>query len=288
MANIDRRTFLKLTAVGAASLAVPWSLGAKCDPFVGVRFFSPAERAALEAVAARIVPSDIDAGAREAGAVRYIEVMLAAFDFDPPWIFAGGPFSGRTPFPAARYGAPSSSYPDDAFAASLPLSRTREIAWRMRLDGSADVRGGAFNDAARGSTAGLRDSYRDGLAALDALARGQFGAPFMELRSTAQDAVLADADANFVRLITEHTLEGMYAAPEYGGNQHLVAWQSIAYGGDSQPLGYSLFNSTTSSYNEIARTPVSTANPNEVAGFGDETLVFISAIVAGAGGRRFF
>ena len=40
------------------------------------------ERATIEAAAARIVPSDEDAGAREAGVIDYIEGLLATDDVD--------------------------------------------------------------------------------------------------------------------------------------------------------------------------------------------------------------
>jgi len=40
-------------------------------------------------------------------------------------------------------------------------------------------------------------------------------------------------------LLFTHAIEGMYSAPEYGGNADLVGWQEIAWPGDRQPRGYS-------------------------------------------------
>ena len=46
-------------------------------------------------------------------------------------------------------------------------------------------------------------------------------------------------DAEFLELLWEHCCEGMYGAPEYGGNRGLVGWNYIDYLGDVQPRGYS-------------------------------------------------
>lgn len=288
MDGIARRRFLKLTAAGAAALALPWSAGARCDVRARGRVFSPAERATLEAMAARIVPADADAGAGEAGVVDYIERLLTAFDFDPPWLFAAGPFSGRAPFPDRRTGSPATIFPEDGFAYPVALSRTQEIAWRARLYGSANTHGAGVNDGVLGATPGLIDIYLNGLGAIDAFARGMFGRPFAELGADEQDRVLAGADETFVRQVVEHTVEGMYAAPEYGGNRGLAGWRAISYEGDSQPLGYSIFDESRGTYGEIASRPVSRPDPGAVPGFDAKTIEFLSAIVAGAGGKRFF
>lgn len=285
MEGIDRRGFLKLTAGAAAVVALPWSIGARCEVAATGRAFSPRQRATFDAIAARIVPADIDGGAREAGVGDYVERLLTAFDYDPPWVFAGGPFSGRTPFADKLTGTASTIFPEDRFAQPLALSRTAEIAWRTRIYGSAHVSGGASGAL---ETQGLRDDYIKGLAGVDAGARDLFGRAFVDLTVEQQDRVLAEADEAFVRQVIEHSVEGMYAAPEYGGNRNLVAWRAIGYEGDSQPLGYSIFDGSRGSYAEMPSAPVSLANPNEVAGFSTETLAFVSAIVAGAGGKRFF
>ena len=286
--GLSRRQFLKLTSAGAVALAVPWALEA-CGSEEKVQFFTAHERATVEAATARLFPTDQDPGALEAKAVRYIENLLTAFDHDPPLIFAGGPFSGRQPFPHNETGQPSDSFPSNRFERFLPLSRVREIAWRVRLFGSANVPGGEFNDAVLGPTKGWRDLYREGIAALDAKSRELFGKDFIDLSPEDQDTSLMEADQEFVTKLLEHTLEGVYAPPEYGGNDGLIGWQSIKFEGDSQPLGYSIFNTTTNTYNEIPERPVSTANPDEdFTGFDDETAELIGGIATAIGGGRFF
>ena len=100
--------------------------------------------------------------------------------------------------------------------------------------------------------------------------------------------VLAKIDQNFLSLITGHTLEGMFCAPEYGGNTDLVGWKLIGYGGDSQPLGYSLFDETKMTYHERADKPNSTANPDEdFSGVDANTQAFLTVLVQLVGGPHF-
>jgi hypothetical protein len=293
-ARLSRRDFLKLTAGGSLALALGVSGEACGGDDEAPEFFTTEERATLEAAVERILP-----GAVAAGALVYAERLLTAFDHDPPLIFAGGPFSGRQPFPDIEEGAPSEEFPDNDFERFLPLSRIRELAWRVRIYGSANVEGGEFaiapvTDANTGAISlepvtGYRDLYRQGVAALDAKARELAGKPFVALGAEQQDEALSQADAAFVGQLVEHVVEAVYAAPEYGGNVDLAGWRSSQYEGDSQPLGYSIYNVTTGEYEELPAHPLSTANPDEdFSGLQGEVLEFIASIAVAQGGQRFF
>ena len=107
----------------------------------------------------------------------------------------------------------------------MPLSRLDELAWRVRIEGSRGIPEREFN----GAVVGLQERYRDGLTAL--------GADFAAADPETQDARLRANEA-FTRLVYEHACEGMYGAPEYGGNQGLVGWRNIGFEGDVQPRGY--------------------------------------------------
>jgi hypothetical protein len=89
-----------------------------------------------------------------------------------------------------------------------------------------------------GPVRGLQQVYREGLAHLDARAAGHFAA----LPGPAQDAILSDqSDGQVQELLgaaLSNTLEAMYGAPEYGGNQGLVGWGYTNWEGDRQPRGY--------------------------------------------------
>jgi hypothetical protein len=166
----------------------------------------------LSAVVDRLIPPDQGPGAREAGVQRYIDGLLGAFTFDPPRIWAGGPFSGR-------YGGAN------GFARFHELTALEELAWRTRIEGSL----GIVERERLGPVVGLQERYVRGLAEL--------GTDFPTLSAEEQDLRLREHE-DFVQLVYAHACEGMYGAPEYGGNEGLAGWSYIGYLGDVQPRGY--------------------------------------------------
>lgn len=176
-------------------------------------WLSDQEYRVLESVCARLVPAvDGRPGAQEVGAVDYIDRLLGAFLSDPPLIWAGGPTSGRAGGEAA-------------FGRFHRLTRLDELAWRTRIEGSQGLPEREFN----GPVIGLQQRYREGLAEL--------GAGFCDLSPEDQDAALRERPA-LVDLIYGHVCEGMYGAPEYGGNRDGAGWASIGFAGDVQPRGW--------------------------------------------------
>jgi gluconate 2-dehydrogenase gamma chain len=90
------------------------------------------------------------------------------------------------------------------------------------------------------------DDYRAGLAALDRYSRYSRGAPFVELSPRDQDSVLIDvqtgaatgagtgfegSSAAFFNLVKDHTWQGMFGDPQYGGNAEFAGWDLIRYPG---------------------------------------------------------
>ncbi len=175
-------------------------------------FLSQSQRRILDAACARIVPADDEPDAAQAGAADYIDGLLGAFLVDPPRIWAGGPFSGR-------FGD------EPSFAAFHRLTAHDELAWRTRIEGSM----GIPERERLGPVVGLQQQYAEGLAAL--------GEDFPALPAEQQDERLKSAGP-FVKLLYEHVCEGLYAAPEYGGNRDLAGWRSVGYLGDVQPRGF--------------------------------------------------
>ena len=274
---LGRREFLKALGLLLAALAAPVTWAERAVAAGRGRFLTRAELATLEALCDRIIPPDRDPGARALGVATYIDRMLAAFGHRVPLIFAGGPFSNRNPFPDDKTGKPSHRRPKDAFRRFIPLTRVQELRWRAELFGSAAVPGADFNDAALGPLRGLRDVYRDGLEQVNAAAQKMKGRPFHRLAAADQDAVFAALDTpaflfdarrgmSFLDLVIQHTFEGCFAVPEYGGNRRGAGWRMIGLEGDDQPLGYSIFSREKNDYNERADHPMSTPNPDEVAG----------------------
>ena len=275
---LGRREFLKGLGAVLAALASPFTRLRQVYAAARGRFFTAHEFATLEALCDRILPADGDPGARELGAATYIEALLTAFDQPVPLIFAGGPFSNRNPFPDNATGTPSNKRPRDAFRHFIRLTRWQRLRWRAEIFGSDHVAGAAFNDvAAGGPLPGLRQMYREGLRAVDGAARTMTGAPYAGLSSDQQDAILATLDRSvfkpdarrgmsFVDVLIQHTLEGCFSLPEYGGNRGALGWALLRLEGDDQPLGYSIYSAAKDGYNERPDHPMSTPNPDELAG----------------------
>jgi hypothetical protein len=108
-------------------------------------------------------------------------------------IYAGGPYRSR-------------------FSRFQKLSRVKRIGW------SREVRA-------------LRTLYAKGLAQLDGMAGGNFAAA----PAPAQDAILTELDdggSDFFGALYNHTLEGVYSHPVYGGNRDYQGWKAFGYAGD--------------------------------------------------------
>ena len=214
--RVRRRTVIGALPVAVASAAVLGAGGCTSSASTtrSWRFFTSQQAAVVTAATARIAPGPADdpaeaghPGAREADVTGYIDTMLGALgalDSAAPPVFAGGPWSNR-----------HTSGPD-LMARFMPLDPVARIAWRKRLTA-------------------WQGQYRNGIATLNRLAGGDF----TKAPATVQDKILAgSAASSFTALLFEHTIEGLYAAPEYGGNQGLAGWKEIGFPGDIQPRGY--------------------------------------------------
>jgi gluconate 2-dehydrogenase gamma chain len=276
---LGRRDFLKALGVVLAALAAP---GLRIERAVAKArggFLTKQERATLEALVDRILPPDDGLpGGKALGAASYVEQLLTALDHKrKPRLFAGGPFSGRNPYPDPKTGMPSRRRPKNAFKKFLPPTRLQELFWRGEIFGTAGIPELAAIDAQLGGPkVGLRTLYQTGLAKVDMVATATKGAPFASLATADQDAVLAMLDhgafapdprrdgATFIEVVIRHTLEGCFAPPEYGGNTNGQGWALVGLEGDVQPLGFSIFSTAKGDYEERADHPMSTPNPDEI------------------------
>lgn len=97
-----------------------------------------------------------------------------------------------------------------------------------------------------GPLADDRETYRQGLKALDRYARYSRGAPFVELPADEQDSVLFDvqgggatgadagfpgSSASFFYTVRSHVWQGMFGDPAYGGNAGFAGWSLVGYPG---------------------------------------------------------
>jgi gluconate 2-dehydrogenase gamma chain len=106
--------------------------------------------------------------------------------------------------------------------------------------------------AVEGAYRELQAAYRQGLAELARHCRGEARAPFADLPTDRQDALLAELDelalgmeageepatdprrvvlARLYAMVRQHTLEGLFGDPAYGGNRDGVGWRLVGFPG---------------------------------------------------------
>jgi gluconate 2-dehydrogenase gamma chain len=183
-------------------------------------FFSPAEAATVEALVARILPGTADdPGAREAGVLTFIDVKLTSHEgfWEPTY--------REPPFAEAVEGdvPPRSEQPDPFTTVKVSKDEIKRYGFQSMLT--------------------PRESYRMGLAALDAHSRSSMGARFSDLDEAQQDAIigrLVEGDVpefdsptadGFFDMVQEDVIYGMFGDPAYGGNVDMAGWRLISYPG---------------------------------------------------------
>lgn len=248
--SVTRRQLFRMVG-GAVVLAKLPACGDNADPV-----FSHTERTLLRGFADVVIPKDDTPGGSELGAVAYVERLITAFTAVgavTPAIYAGGPYSGRVPYP-------DGTKPTSDFARFVELDRVSLAAWQKE---TADIE--------MRLRAGLKAAADTTTKAIDDLAHGDFVALF--------DA----ADTEFQALMIDLVCEAAWAAPEYAGNPGGAGWKLIHFEGDALPLGYSQWNGTM--HVERPEAPLSTANPSDPEPLSDDVRQILETVIAFLGGR---
>jgi gluconate 2-dehydrogenase gamma chain len=128
-------------------------------------------------------------------------------------------------------------------AATIDAMTARLIPGSPENPGASEAEAVIFIDRAlAGYVSHLQVFYRRGIAALDELSVEGHGQPFRRLDGHRQDAVLREIEgskeleqpgrmAQFFAVVYEHTLEGTFCDPQYGGNKDAVGWRMIGFPG---------------------------------------------------------
>lgn len=185
-----------------------------------LRFFSPQEARAVEAMTARLLPgTPDDPGAREAGVVIYIDYLLSMEE-------GYGERTYREPPYAQSYegDTPPSNGGDDAFPTLwVPAAEIKRYGYQHRMT--------------------PREVYRTALPLIDRHCRDTYGGNFVDLPEADQDRLIDDLLNNrvpgfeefspqaFFHVLRRHTGEGMFSDPAYGGNRDMAGWRLVGYPG---------------------------------------------------------
>jgi gluconate 2-dehydrogenase gamma chain len=266
MVNQTRREFLKLGLAAAASAAVASGIEipvfgtqnssiknqlanvqTRVKTLVGFVSLSVTEQSLLEKIVETIIPTDADPGAKEAGAIYFIDRQLAGDYGQSGNMFMDGPH--------ILPGIPAS------LTNTLSVSPT--LGWvNSPLGGSSApivYTGGDIGNQGTGAgiTAtprvgsginyqyplNIREFWRVGLVALQAYANSAYGGNFETLSSANQLKLLQDLWGNkptsfgkitpkdFAYELTFMTWAGFLMDPIYGGNQNMVGWTYTGFNG---------------------------------------------------------
>jgi gluconate 2-dehydrogenase gamma chain len=200
------------------------------------RFFDDDPRATLEAAMARIIPSDHDPGAREAGTIEFLDRYLSGVDY----IWANPDGSGFVELRGKER---------EVWAARVETDRAAYLEGVTELDRqSRDRFGRRFRE--------LEDAQQDeiltaigGAPGPDPLSdpsteiREEFHWPGERVSGTSSESLEVRTRAFFDMLVL-HTREGFHSDPIYGGNRDLSGWKTIGFHGpaslaESHSGGYS-------------------------------------------------
>ena len=205
LAQWSRRRFLQVAGAAAgAGLLAPWIPAESLSGSGGATgYLTAGEITTLDAALARMIPSSGpgDWSAADLGVASYIDNILSATfgNGNVAPVFAGGPYRVASPY-------------GPGFASFQQLSRVKAIGWQSQVT----------------QWQGL---YRSGLATLDGAAGGNFAAVPTQI----QDSILEELDMSgdaFFAALYDHTMEGTYGHPVYGGNAGYRAWQTVGFAGD--------------------------------------------------------
>jgi len=188
-----------LARAGTITGALPWwpNAGSPPEPFRPGpwTFFSPAEGAALEAIADRIIPPDAETpGGKETGSAVFIDRQLAGPYGRQEGLYVRPPFLKGT----KQQGPQSADGPAQQYRQGLAA-----------LDRYCrSNRGKPFVDLADADKDAVLAGLESGTLHLDG----------------------ADGKA-FFELLLKDVQEGFFADPIYGGNRDMAGWRMIGYPG---------------------------------------------------------
>ena len=101
--------------------------------------------------------------------------------------------------------------------------------------GALEARADRYIDRAlSGALKSSRAAYTTGLDSVNAQAQSLKNAAFSRLSPADQDAVLTNIQQTagaFFNLVRNHTIQGTFSDPFYGGNANFIGWDLIGYPG---------------------------------------------------------
>jgi len=221
--NLSRRGLL-FAAAALASIAhpsaartysgtVPWTAGLADSPQPdrdgGLRFFTSAEAAFVDAAVARLIPADhLGPGAKEAGVTTFLDRQLAGpYGRAERW-YMQGPWQDGT----KSQGYQSRLSPADLYRVAI---RSIDQHCRQVFDGRA------FAD--------LSHDQQDRI--LTDVEKGELKITDIGPHPLEIEAPTSPDSDTFFAVLMQNTIEGFFSDPIYGGNREMIGWKLIGFPG---------------------------------------------------------
>lgn len=168
---------------------------------------------------ARIIPTDDQPGAREAGTIEFLDRYLSSLDY----VYAKPDGSGFETLDGKRA---------EAWQRRIDTVRATYVEGIAELDRRGQAQCGAhfarLTDEQQDRI--LTDLERPERLAEEGLERAQVTAAWAPVEPALQQTS-AEVDLGFFPLLCLHTRQGFYADPIYGGNKDHVGWRLIGFAG---------------------------------------------------------
>ena len=180
-------------------------------------FFDEHQWVTIEAAMSRIIPTDDQPGAKEAGTIEFLDRYLSGIDF----VYAKPDGSGFEQLEGKRA---------EAWRQRIDILREKYVEGIEELDRRSRVQFDA--DFAR-LTAEQQDqilAQMERPAQQTDLDEAQATMAFAPVEPAMQQTS-TEIDLDFFPLLALHTRQGFYADPIYGGNKDRVGWKLIGFDG---------------------------------------------------------
>jgi gluconate 2-dehydrogenase gamma chain len=180
-------------------------------------FFDPHQRETVAAAMARIIPTDDQPGAREAGTIDFLDRYLSGLDH----IYAKPDGSGFEKLEGRRA---------QAWQQRLDILRDKYATGVQELDRRGNSRFGADFADLTGEQQDQVLTELEPTGEVEDVTEAEARAGFAPVETPLQQASV-EIELDFLPLLALHTRQGFYADPIYGGNRNRVGWDLIGFPG---------------------------------------------------------
>jgi gluconate 2-dehydrogenase gamma chain len=183
------------------------------------RFFDDFQRRTIEAAMARIIPTDHEPGASEAGTIDFLDCYLSGIDY----IYAKPDGSGFERLEGKRA---------EAWRQRIKIVRQKYLEGIEELNqrGRAEF-GDDFADLASDQQDAILTIMEGPVREQECAREEEQAVSGFTPSEPALQQIAAEIDLDFFPLLVLQTRQGFLADPIYGGNRNRVGWDAIGFPG---------------------------------------------------------